>query len=238
MGINNSVPASSEWTDKQMDKYIENITKSFASVENTEDLLEIINSLDPNMLSQPLKNAILKQHKSMINSKSLEDSINLSANSFLNKLDSSTSSTLANNTTINNGLQTLYKKFATVYTRYKFFERKYVQMNLFFLIFVNNVMSLFRDNNLIYIESLTKQSELFKSKLAAFINTVAKAVPEDISLHDDILELGNTVRNDIEKQTIELRQKLKNTNHQQDQLKKIIAQILEVNQSLSKPANN
>ena len=164
-------------------KHIDNITDAFEAYK-TNDMTALAGLLEKFPMSDAVKDSILKQHEAILrhfsgrsgpgkeisNAQLQAYQQKISAEVFSGiKLSEETEKALNNNKEFKGKLDKVQDILTNLYSKYKFFEFKYIEMNLFMMKVVDEVDMLFEKSNALTMAQIAALREQHEREFNAFL---------------------------------------------------------------------
>lgn len=241
-------------TESLYKTHLTNITKAFKAY-SANDVSALVTMLDNFNLDESVKAAIIKQHTDILTrlgndpsrftNAAFQDQSQRFVQEIYDKqrgsttLSKTTQLMLEKNPVIKSGVNKIQSVMTTLYTRFKFFEFKYIEMNLFMMKFVDEVQKLFDAStklSLAHIEALKEEN---KQQFNAFVEGLSKLDTDgDRAYVETIQKLSATTRAKFEEAHNNFATKINNVTEQRAALLDVIKQLIDKDVQLATELRN
>jgi hypothetical protein len=219
-----------------------NIIKAFQAYEKNDmrGLVDMMQSFD---MDKKLMDLIVKQHNEVLSGLSNPKEVsNAAFRSYQDKfikdiyakqtgpgaLSQSTQQILNNNPSLKNGIGRIQSVMANLYTRFKFFEFKYVEMNLFMMKFVDEVQHLFEKStqlSVAHVAALQRENEV---QFQAFVDSMLQLDTEnDKEMYANIEKMSETTKKKFTEVHDNFSLRINDVTQQRAALLDVIKQLIE-----------
>ena len=219
------------------------ITDAINSAYNTNDLTALVNMLDDNHATEEVKSFVKQRHAAMLNFLGKAD--NIKDADFLHNLGSkvdekineilpddrfSKSTSQSTSNIIKESVAKVQNILKSLYTKYRFFEFKYIEINIFMVILINRIVNLIEEQNSL-ITGYAAMQRAQETELKLFLQKLGNLDIDDTTT-ERIKSLSQGTQLQMTKTTNRISETVDITNKQTVDLLTLIKQMMEQDASV------